>query len=354
MRILFATRNARLGGGVTYLGTLIPVLQQLGHHCELMIRGGPGLARLERAVGKTWWLPPLPRWAAVKAGRIISYRSIDLVSAHTTRTAQYLMPACRQAQIPLIMVMHNRTLLERCLAAADYAQAIVVLDRNTLDFFANSYPQFSPKLRLTNRLVDRSVFRPYPREDRSVVKITYLGRLSRTKGEQVLALIDASGQLIEAIPDLELTVVGWGSRLRRARQRAGQVNKKAQRPVVQVVGATFHPERYLQQADILIGAGRSAVEGLACHCTVIGLGFAGLFGIITADNIDEAIAANFGDTGARWSRVDAPLLAKQILEAHRRRPADDEWVERILDERFAAPKVAEDLATTFEEVIRGA
>ncbi len=352
MRILFATRNARLGGGVTYLETLIPALQQLGHHCELMIRGGPGLARLESAVGKTWWLPPVPRWAAVKAYRIIGDKLIDLVSAHTTRTAQHLMPACRRAQIPLIMVIHNRTPLERCLAAANYAQAIVVLDRNTLDYFAGNYPQFANKLRLTSRLVDRSVFRPCPREDRSVVNVTYLGRLSRTKGEQALVLIDACEQLIEAIPNLELTVVGWGSRLRRVRRRAAQVSKKARRPVVQVMGPTLHPERYLQQADILIGAGRSAIEGLACHCTVIGLGFAGLFGMITTDNIDEAIAANFGDTGAHWPQVDASSLADQILQAYRQPATDYQWVETILDEQFAAPKVAAGLARIFEQAIQ--
>jgi len=157
----------------------------------------------------------------------------------------------------------------------------VVLDKNTLDHFANNYPQLSAKLCLTNRLVDRSVFRPAPREDRSAVKVTYLGRLSSTKGEQALALMEACGQLVEAIPNLELTVIGTGSRLRRAHRRAAQLNKQAGRPVVRVVGSTHHPERFLQQTDMLIGAGRSAVEGLACGCVVIGLGFAGLFGVIT-------------------------------------------------------------------------
>ena len=353
MRILFVTRNARLGGGVTYLGTLLPALQQLGHHCELMIRGGPGLARLQKVVGQTWWLPPVAAWAAAQARRIIREKAIDLVSTHTTRCAQHLMPACRQMQVPLVMVIHNRTPLERCLLAADYAQAIVVLDKNTLDYFANNYPQFSAKLCLTNRLVDRSVFRPSPREDRSVFRITYLGRLSSTKGEQALVLMDACGQLLETIPNLELTIIGTGSRLRRAHRKAAQLNKQARRPVVRVVGSTYHPERFLQQTDILIGAGRSAVEGLACGCVVIGLGFAGLFGVITADNIDAAIAANFGDTGAHWSQVDPALLAEQIGAAHRQQSTDKEWVARVLDEQLAAPKVAEELAAIYQRVIRG-
>jgi len=352
MRILFVMRNTRLGGGVTHLQALLPALQERGHHCELMTRGGLGLAGLQRIVGKTWWLSPIAGRAAAQTRRIIRRKSIDVVNTLTPRCAQHVMPACRQTQTPLVMSVLNRTSLDRYLSAANYAQAIVVLSEQARDYFAGNYPQFAGKLRASNLLLDRSVFRPYPREDRATIKITYMGRLSRTKGEHALVLLETVGHLLEAIPNLEVTVVGTGSRLRRARRRAAQVNKEAQRPVVRVVGATLHPERFYQQADIVIGAAYSALGALACHCTVVGLGFVGLFGAVTPDNIDEAIAASFGDTGAHWSKVDPSLLADQILQAYRQPPTDYQWLETVLDQQFSAAKVAAGMEGIFQQAIR--
>ena len=352
MRILFVTRNTRLGGGVTYLENLLPALQERGHHCELMTRGGLGLAGLQRIVGKTWWLSPIAGRAAAQTRKIIRHKSIDVVNTLTRRCAQHAMPACRQTQTPLVMTVLNRTSLDRCLSAADYAHAIVLLGEGTRDYLAGNYPQFADKLRVSGKLLDRSVFRPCPREDRAAVRITYMGRLSRTKGEHALVLLDTVGQLLGAIPNLEVTVVGTGSRLRHARRRAAQINKEAQRPVVQVVGATLHPEEFYQQADIVIGAAYSALGALACHCTVVGVGFAGLFGAVTPDNIGEAISANFGDTRAHWSQVDSSSLANQILQAYRLRSTDYQWVETILDEQFAASKVAAGLEGIFQQAIR--
>ncbi len=352
MRILFVTRNTRLGGGVTYLQNLLPALQERGHHCELMTRGGLGLAGLQRIVGKTWWLSPIAVQAAAQTRKIIRHKSIDVVNTLTRRCAQHAMPACRQTQTPLVMSVLNCTSLDRYLSAADYAQAIVALSEQGRDYFAGNYPQFADKLRASRVLLDRSVFRPCAREDRTAVKITYMGRLSRTKGEHALVLLETVGQLLGAIPNLEVTVVGAGSRLRRARRRAAQINKEAQRPVVQVVGATLHPEQFYQQADIVVGAAYTALGALACHCTVVGLGFAGLFGAVTPDNIDEAIAASFGDTSAHWSQVDSSSLADQILHAYRQPPTDYQWVEIILDEQFAAAKVAAGLEEIFQQAIR--
>ncbi len=310
------------------------------------------MAVLQRMVGKTWWLSPIAGWAAAQTRKIIRHKSIDLVNTLTPRCAQHVMPACRQTQTPLVMTVLSRTSLDRYLSAANYVQAIVVLSEQARDYFAGNYPQFADKLRVSSKLLDRSVFRSCPRDDSTTVKITYMGRLSRTKGEHALVLLETVGQLLEAIPNLEVTIVGSGSRLRRARRRAAQINKEALRPVVQVVGATLHPERFYQQADIVIGAAYSALGALACHCTVVGLGFAGLFGAVTPDNIDEAIAANFGDTGAHWSQVDPSSLADEILQAYRQPPTDYQWVETILDEQFAASKVAAGLEGIFQQAIR--
>ncbi len=111
------------------------------------------------------------------------------------------------------------------------------------------------------------------------------------------------------------------------------------------------PEPIFANTDILLGAGYTALQGLAWGCTVIGVGYAGLFGLLTPENIEEAIRANFGDTGAQWSQVDASVLAEQILNAHRQHRSPDDWIESVFDQHFNPARIAQDLESLFEEAI---
>ena len=114
MRILFIGRNAKIGGGTTYLRNLMAALQQRDCHCQLMTRGGPALPILKRVADRTWWLPPVSWWAAAKAEKIIRNQKIDVVNVLTTTAARHLLVACQRTGTPLIMTILNRTSLERC------------------------------------------------------------------------------------------------------------------------------------------------------------------------------------------------------------------------------------------------
>jgi len=349
MRILFVGRNAGIGGGTTYLRNLIPALQQRGNHCELMTRGGPALPLLQQVADRTWWLPPVSWWTFGKARRIIQRKRIDVVNTTTTNAAEHLLPACRQTQTPLIMTLLTRTELARCLPAAHYAHAIVALNENTINFIANDYPQLTGKLHLSSKPLILPPLRPTPSTDTTTV--TYMTRLSRTKGPHALDLIDACRHLVRMIPNLRLVIVGSGWRLGNVRKQAAKLNRQLHSPVVEVYGTMLDPEPIFANTDILLGAGYTALQGLAWGCTVIGVGYAGLFGLLTPENIEEAIRANFGDTGAQWSQVDASVLAEQILNAHRQHRSPDDWIESVFDQHFNPARIAQDLESLFEEAI---
>src|SRR5690606_23594512 len=53
----------------------------------------------------------------------------------------------------------------------------------------------------------------------------------------------------------------------------------------------------LSMADVVVPTGRSALEALACGKPVIAIGRAGLHGLITVDNWEQAVKTNFGDHG---------------------------------------------------------
>ncbi len=351
MRILFVGRKAKIDGGTTYLRNLIPALQQHGCHCQLMTRGGKATSLLQQVADRTWWLPPISGWAANEAEKIIRSQKIDVVNTLTTGAAQHLLAACQRTGVPLIITVLTRTELDRCRAAADYAHAIVVLNRETLDFLKGNYPEFADKLYLSIKPLYRPSRDLCAAPESDTTTVTYMARLSRSKGPYALDLIDACPRIVSSVRGLKLVIVGDGSRLRQARRKAAQVNKELQSPVVETPGATLHPEQFFACTDILLGSSYTALQGLTWGCTVIGLGYAGLFGLLTPENIEEAIAANFGDTGARWPQVDSQLLADQVLAAYQQLSEPDDWIEPMFDQHFNPSRIAEDMASLFNEAI---
>ncbi len=352
MRILFVHRNARLSGLTTYVRSLLPALRARGHQCELVVRPGTGSAGLAAALGKRpWWHPPPAGWAARKIEKIIRCEGIELVNAQTRRCAVHALPACRRTGTPLVMTLHSITDLSGCKEAVEYARALVVMNENARHYYADRYPGLADKLRLTRLPVELSRFRPAALNG-GTARILYLGRLSRSKGEAALDLVEATRLMLPRVPDLELTIAGTGSRLKPARRRAAEVNRQAQRQVIEVVGKTAFPEQLIAAAGIVVGAGYAALEGLACGRKVVGLGVWGLLGVITPDNMDAAIASNFGDSGAVWEEITPALLAEQIWQAYQQEEADPQWARKILEAQFAPERVAESLEAVFAEALR--
>jgi len=349
MRILLVGRNAGIGGGTTYLRNLIPALQQRGSHCEVMTRSGSALPILKQVADRTWWLPPVSWWAAAQAEKIIRNQKIGLVNALTTGAARHLLAACQRTNTPLIITVLTRTSLSRCKAAANYAHAIVALNRETLKHLKENHRQFADKLYLSSKPLRLPTLTPTPRTD--TVTATYMARLTRTKGPYALALIEAWPRLVSSVGNLKLVIIGNGRLLYQARRKAAQVNRQLQSRCIQVPGAVLDPEPILANTDILLGAGYTALQGLAWGCAVIAIGYAGLFGLLTHENIEEAIAANFGDTAAHWPQVDSQLLAEQILAAHQQLAKPRDWTKPVLDQHFNPARIAEDLEGLFAEAI---
>jgi spore coat polysaccharide biosynthesis predicted glycosyltransferase SpsG len=60
----------------------------------------------------------------------------------------------------------------------------------------------------------------------------------------------------------------------------------------------------MAQCDLVIGAGRVAMEALLCGRPAFAIGEAKAIGLVTEQNLDEALASNFGDIGPRiWRSI---------------------------------------------------
>lgn len=354
MRVLVLQRNAQTGGGNTYLRVLTPELRRRGDELRLMIGSGPDRPALARAFGsRPWWNPPLMALATPLAALQARLHRAQVVNAHTLRTARVALAACRRADIPVVLHLHGVAPLEEAAEVLDRVAGVVVMDRTVGDWVAR-VPGVAEKTTVSVLPVDTERFRPAP-APHAGFHLVFCGRLNRRKAACALMILESFPELSAAIPGLRMSVVGGRSQLERVAERAREVNAGLGREAVQVHGLLLDPSPVIAAADLVVGAGYVALEALACARHVIGVGTAGLTGLVTRGNLEASVDANFGDHAGFEREVTAGALRREVLrgyEAWRAEPAV-EWGPGLIRERFCAARAADDVQRAFERALRG-
>lgn len=356
MNILFVDRNAKIGGGSTYLRTLVPSLADLGHACYLVSSGGSSYHQVRPVFRDVAAHPPLPVLASMAVSRALQRWSIDIVVAQTLNSAMHALGACRRARVPLIMNIHSRREMRSGLEAMAYASRVIAMNRGTVDHIRREVPEHADKVYQSVLPVDCKHFSPEPRESTSDFSVVHCCRLSRTKGTQVFTTISAVEALLPELPDLTLVVVGGvANRLRMVRDAAETLNVAYGKMAVTAPGQVDDTRPYLHQADVVIGAGYVALEALAMNRRLIGVGFQGVWGHVDESNFVDALGDNFGDTGARFGQPTCELMTDLIRDAHARHREQGQitWGSGAVCAMCDPKTVAADLARVYEEALAG-
>lgn len=356
MNILFVDRNARIGGGSTYLRTLVPALSDLGHACYLVSSGGSSYHQVRPVFRDVVAHPPLPVLASMAVSRAMERWSIDIVVTQTLNSAVHALGACRRARVPLIMNIHSRRDMRPGLDAMAYASRIIGMNQGTVEHIRREVPEYADKVYQSVLPVDCNHFSPEPRESTSDFTVLHCCRLSRTKGTQVFTTISAMEALLPELPDLALVVVGGvGNRLRMVRDAAETLNVAHGKMVVTAPGQVDDTRPYLHQADVVIGAGYVALEALAMNRRLIGVGFEGVWGHVDEADFMDALGGNFGDTAARLGEPTPEIMADLIRDAHARHREQGQitWGSGRVRAMCDPQKVAADLARLYEDARAG-
>ena len=116
------------------------------------------------------------------------------------------------------------------------------------------------------------------------IKVTLVGRLSGPKG-------DVAYQVLEQIkdhPDIQLNIVG-------SKNLPQRFHKFTEYSHIHFVGYVNNVHEYVRASDVIIGAGRAAVEGIVSGRPTIAIGEAIYEGLVTKDSLATALSSNFGD-----------------------------------------------------------
>lgn len=301
MNILMALSQLEVTGAEVYATTVGNELTSRGHKVfyvsDTLTKPHEGLFFKLRFNKRT-----IPRrfWHVGYLVYLIKKYNIQLVHAHSRASSWSCHVACKLTGTPMVTTVHGRQpshkTRKKFHAMGDKALPVCEAIRNQL---GKDLEVPSHKMVVSRNGIETGQFHPtyLPSNEKPV--ITIIGRLTGPKGDLCYRLLseclDASRYHIKVVT---------GSKM--------ETRFEPFIESVEFTGYTNDVASLLHQSDLVIGAGRVAMESLLCGRPTLAIGEAINIGIVTEDNVSQAMATNFGDIGPKDLDIDFSNIADQV------------------------------------------
>ncbi|TYP73951.1 glycosyltransferase [Paenibacillus methanolicus] len=326
MRVLMVMDSLSVGGTETYVLSLVKAFPRIGVQpvyagaggvmYEPYARAGCPIHIVELAAGSLLapeWQEPVER-ALVQ---IMRRRRIDVVHVHQTPSGLYAAKAAAKLGIPVVMTVHGAYYpADQLRGLAEVGAVFISVSKPVEAYLARQ----GIASRLIPNGVDAADFYPESsaksRESLGIAPdsqvIVYASRLAWDKASACLMLIRAAHALRQAGRErLRVVIAGDGNQFAAVKELAEAVNAEAGEAFVQLAGNQTEMRRIFNAGDLVVGTGRVALEAMACGKPVLAVGNHGYFGLVRAENREEAWQCYFGDHDSR-ERPDERRMAEEL------------------------------------------
>ena len=243
-------------------------------------------------------------WHIARLTYLIKRHQIQLVHTHSRASAWSCSVACWLTRTPMITTVHGRQPVHpsRKWFKAFGCRALAVCEavRNQLIAEFGLPEQRVPVVRNGVDPCSFPLSESRPPLSGRKPRIAIVGRLTGPKGVLCRKL------LLEAL-DLDR----WDIRVVTGSQIPNDFSGLHKR--VTFVQNQSVVQEELARADLVIGAGRVAVEALFTGTPVYAVGETGVIGFIGLKNIEQAMATNFGDVGGVELDIDFSRIRDDLL-----------------------------------------
>ncbi len=232
--------------------------------------------------------------------KIIREHDISVVHAHSRAASWIAHYAVRGTRVPLISTIHGRQVKHSSLKSNDiYGEKVIAICPQLREHLINELHMEQQNVLFLPNPLDLEKLRQIRRTriDDGKVVISVVGRLNGPKGAHIAGLVsNVFPRLLEQYPNVSIRIVGgeWDS-FPQAGRDAFEMSQSRFGERLQYLGFTRQVLEIMADSDLVIGAGRVAMEALALKTSTFALGEACCHGLVTNDNLDDAICTNFGD-----------------------------------------------------------
>ena len=269
---------------------------------------------------------------------LIKKHHIQLVHAHSRASGWSSYVACKLTGTPMITTVHGRQPVHASRKAfhALGLRAVAVCEDIAYQIVDNLGVDPAIVQVLRNG-IETDKFQLVPAPDNPKPVIAIIGRLSGPKGELCYRLLDE-------VLDLDACKVRIVSGT-KVPERFARFEDRTE-----FVGYVDDVPALLAGSDLVIGAGRVAMEALLCGRPAFAIGEAKAIGLVTEQNLDDALASNFGDIGPKDLAIDFAALKGEIESALASKVVPEVIRQRIQDE-YGLQGVVSGLETIYQDAV---
>ena len=261
---------------------------------------------------------------------MIRTRDIHVVHAHSRAASWVAHYAVLGNHVPLVSTIHGRQVRNSVWKRNDiYGEQMVAMCANLAEHLEHEMGFDPDRIVTIPNGFDVERLKKYQRSRPSGggFIVSVIGRFNGPKGEMIAGLIEeVFPVLLEKHPALSIHLVGgqW-EELPGEGKRAYDALRLRFGERIRYLGFTREVSQAMADSDLIVGAGRVAVEGAMLGIPVFSMGEACCHGILNRSNIASAIASSFGDilpTSERY-RLDVPRVVHELSDCvDGKRPKD--------------------------------
>ena len=243
---------------------------------------------------------------------LIKHHQIQLVHAHSRASSWSCHVACAITRTPMVTTVHGRQPVhassKRFHVMGDKALPVCEAIRDQLITGLGVPPE---KLEVSRNGIDTEDFTWCPAPNNSKPVVSLVGRLTGPKGDLCYRLltecIDTHAYDVRVITGSAMT------------ERFAGLQER-----VSFVGYSADVQQVMAESDLVIGAGRVAIEALMCGRPTLAVGEANCVGLVDSSNLAAAMACNFGDIGPANLAIDFSTIAGLVEQGVAQRHCDAE------------------------------
>ncbi|OAJ96149.1 polysaccharide deacetylase family protein [Vibrio bivalvicida] len=281
----------------------------------------------------------IPRrfWHVAYLVYLIKKHKIQLVHAHSRASSWSCHVACKITGTPMVTTVHGRQPVhasrKKFHAMGDKALPVCEAIRDQL---VSELGVSEKQLEVSRNGIetDKFIRLEAPENEKPIISI--IGRLTGPKGDLCYRLLDEC-----------LDTDSYDVKVISGSQIESRFDKFRQR--VDFCGYTNDIASVLATSDLVIGAGRVAMESLLCGRPTLAIGEAEAIGLVDNSNIKEAMASNFGDIGPKDLDIDFSSIEQQVKLGLQNKYCYKEVVDTI-KENYSLAKIVDQIESTYQTV----
>jgi glycosyltransferase involved in cell wall biosynthesis len=248
--------------------------------------------------------------------KIVSLYGASVLNINANSTSSLVMSIVASSikGLPIVMTVHGvgpfqyRSYSSLLKIALRRSSAVIAISDEIKDELVAKYGYSEKIYVIPNGINLNKTERPVCKPMTGDPKLVLISRLDNEKIDAVFKAMGAMSMVHKECERATLDIIGGGVRMDEVSYKANKLNERVGGPIIRVLGEmtpTMVNEQ-ISNSDVVLGAGRVALEGMALGKPVVFLSSGGYGGSLSPDNVVALKTSNFSGRSSKpnYSEVD--------------------------------------------------